>query len=73
MANVHLTANSAVLSHRNGSAVSLVDRIGGLFSKFVALRALYKAERELKSLDDRMLSDIGIERADIHNRVWFGR
>ena len=31
---------------------------------------LVTVERELYALDDRMLADIGIERADIHTRVW---
>ena len=31
---------------------------------------LITVERQLHALDDRMLADIGIERADIHTRVW---
>ena len=31
---------------------------------------LVTVERQLHALDDRMLADIGIERADIHSRVW---
>jgi uncharacterized protein YjiS (DUF1127 family) len=28
------------------------------------------AERQLQSLDDRMLADIGVRRGEIANRVW---
>ena len=28
------------------------------------------AERRLGALDDRLLADIGVSRADIHNTVW---
>ncbi len=28
------------------------------------------AERQLHSLDDRMLADIGLRRGDIHHSVW---
>ena len=31
---------------------------------------LASAERQLETLDDRLLADIGIERAEIHHRVW---
>ena len=33
---------------------------------------LSAAERQLSNLDDRLLADIGLERADIHNKVWGG-
>ena len=32
--------------------------------------SLVTVERQLHALDDRMLADIGIERADIHTKVW---
>ncbi len=34
---------------------------------FFQLRA---AERQLASMDDRLLADIGVERSSIHKRVW---
>ncbi len=73
MANVHMTANTGAMSHPAASTVSVTDRIGGIFGKIAHMRALYRAERELKGLDDRILKDIGIERADIHSKVWGGR
>ncbi|MCP5084985.1 MAG: DUF1127 domain-containing protein [Alphaproteobacteria bacterium] len=30
------------------------------------------AQRQLETLDDRLLADIGIERADIQTKVWGG-
>ncbi len=30
------------------------------------------AQRQLETLDDRLLADIGIERADIPSKVWGG-
>jgi uncharacterized protein YjiS (DUF1127 family) len=41
----------------------LVGRVRG----FVARRA---AERQLRQLDDRLLADIGLKRADISKAVW---
>ncbi len=73
MANVHYEVSPAALSHQLGTSVSLVDRIGGLFRKITDLRTLRAAELDLIALDDRMLADIGIERADIHSKVWGGR
>ncbi|NNE21785.1 MAG: DUF1127 domain-containing protein [Rhizobiales bacterium] len=32
-----------------------------------------RAEKQLASLDDRMLADIGMERSDIHSKVWGSR
>jgi uncharacterized protein YjiS (DUF1127 family) len=29
-----------------------------------------RAERQLQALDDRLLSDIGLKRSDIHKMVW---
>jgi uncharacterized protein YjiS (DUF1127 family) len=39
----------------------------GQFKGFVARRA---AERQLRQLDDRLLADIGLKRADISKAVW---
>ncbi len=46
-----------------GLFASVSDMVGGYFAR----RA---AEQRLASLDDRLLNDIGIERADIHDMVW---
>lgn len=34
---------------------------------------LHRVQRHLESMDDRLLNDIGLERADIHSAVWRGR
>ena len=37
----------------------------GIFARIANYMDRVKAERQLSSLDDRMLADIGVERADI--------
>ena len=32
-----------------------------------------RAERQLASLDDRLLEDIGLSRFEIHDKVWGGK
>jgi uncharacterized protein YjiS (DUF1127 family) len=46
-------------------SVALVDLIAAVAKGIVAWQERRAAERELRSLDDRMLRDIGISRADI--------
>ena len=65
----------AYQDYRGRSEVSLK----GLFSTLSKLvgslkrRAeLHTAELHLEGMDDRMLNDIGLERADIHSAVWRG-
>ena len=41
----------------------------GIFTRFSQYMDRVKAERQLAALDDRMLADIGIERADIGHVV----
>ncbi len=53
--------------------VSLTERLYGVFNWLKHFRAMRRAERDLLALDDRLLDDIGIERANIHNMVWNGR
>lgn len=42
----------------------------GLLAKFSESARLRRAERALLKLDDRMLSDIGVSRGDVHGKVW---
>ena len=48
--------------------------INGYVSNLIAMARLYsnrrKAQKRLESLDDRMLEDIGLTRADIRAHVW---
>jgi uncharacterized protein YjiS (DUF1127 family) len=46
-------------------SVALVDLVAAMAKGIVAWQERRAAERELRSLDDRMLRDIGISRADI--------
>lgn len=56
----------SVTAHKAPSvAVALVDLVAAAAKRIVAWQELRAAERELRRLDDRMLRDIGISRADI--------
>ena len=63
-------------SHVGESALSSKG-IASVFSKLVgSLKRrvqLHRVERHLEGMDDRLLNDIGLERADIHSAVWRGR
>lgn len=39
--------------------------VRGILDRLVSLDALYRQRRTLESLDDRMLRDIGVTRADV--------
>ena len=70
MSTIHY--NSAAGAHGAAEA-TLAGRAKALLARLVSWRKLSLAERELNSLDDRMLEDIGVPRSDIHQRVWGGR
>lgn len=66
--------NSSVpVSGTDSTAVSLTGRIMNAVNRVRRYQSLRRAERELMALDSRMLADIGIERDQIHQRVWQGR
>lgn len=50
-------------------ASSFVSRMTAAVTRYFRLR---RVERHLRSLDDRLLHDIGLERADIEDVVWKG-
>lgn len=66
MAHTHIHTAPGALSGES----SLLGRIGRFLARLSEYRRLAHAERELNSLDDRMLADIGINRSQIHERVW---
>ncbi|TPE48315.1 DUF1127 domain-containing protein [Amaricoccus solimangrovi] len=41
----------------------------GILDRLVALDALYRQRRTLASLDDRMLRDIGVTRAEVDEEI----
>jgi len=53
-----LKGNSAVFSNLTGRLVRWFE--------------LNRVQRHLEGMDDRLLNDIGLERADIHSAVWRG-
>lgn len=63
-------------SHADRS-VSSLKGILTVFSKLMgSLKRsfeLHRVQRHLEGMDDRLLNDIGLERADIHSAVWSGR
>ena len=71
MSTIHY--NSAAAGAHGVAEATLAGRAKALFARLVSWRKLTLAERELHSLDDRMLEDIGVPRSEIHQRVWGGR
>lgn len=63
-------------SHADRSAPSLngtmstLSKLTGWLRRWVEL---HRVQRHLEGMDDRLLNDIGLERADIHSAVWRGR
>jgi uncharacterized protein YjiS (DUF1127 family) len=51
--------------HAGPAGAGLLNRVWEGIAAFVAYLALRRAEMELMALDDRMLKDIGIDRAGI--------
>jgi uncharacterized protein YjiS (DUF1127 family) len=47
-----------------------LGRVAGGIRHFVTVS---RAERQLESLDDRLLADIGLRRSEIHRMVWGAR
>jgi uncharacterized protein YjiS (DUF1127 family) len=73
MSNVHYNSAAGAVAHGAATEASFAARARAAFTKLASWRKLTLAERELNSLDDRMLEDIGVPRAEIHQRVWGGR
>lgn len=69
MSTIHYNTGA----HGAAAEATFAGRAKGLLARLVSWRKLTLAERELNSLDDRMLEDIGVPRGEIHQRVWDGR
>lgn len=54
---------------RNGSHL-VPDFLTRVSSRVVNYVSRSRAERQLQSLDDRLLADIGMRRSEIHRMVW---
>ena len=66
----------AYQSRSVGSARPLTDHASFISRMFATLTRYYRlrqVERHLRSLDDRLLHDIGLERSDIGDVVWKGQ
>ena len=66
---VVVVANRAV-EMRDGASLDFVGRLSRLVNNVKTYAHRRRVQARLESLDDRMLADIGIERADIRAHVW---
>ncbi len=67
MSSIGFEYNTAVV----GSIFRIIPDAFGKAARTISTHlAKRQAERNLSLLDDRQLADIGLERADIHDRVW---
>ncbi len=66
---VVVVANRAV-EMRDGASLDFVGQIRRLANNVKTYAHRRRVQSRLESLDDRMLADIGIERADIQAHVW---
>ncbi len=66
-------AYQAPLGHAGFSIKGPVSVFTKLTAWFEKRSQLQRMERHLNTLDDRLLNDIGLERADIHSAVWRGK
>lgn len=66
---VVVVANRAV-EMRDGASLDFVGQLRRIASNVKTYAHRRRVEQRLQSLDDRMLADIGLERADIRTHVW---
>ena len=63
--------------YREGNADRLLSQAPNFLSRIAGGVRGYlskaEAERQLESLDERLLNDIGLKRSDIRHMVWGGR
>ena len=67
MSSITFEYNTSVFATVVRSIAAPFAALTETVSGYVARR---NAERRLEALDDRLLSDIGINRAEIHDIVW---
>ena len=66
---VVVVANRAV-EMRDSAGFDLFGQISRTVSNFRWYMSRRKVQKRLEALDDRLLEDIGLARADIKNYVW---
>ncbi len=66
---VVVVANRAV-EMRDGASLDFFGQLSRIASNVKTYAHRRRVEQRLQSLDDRMLADIGLERADIRTYVW---
>jgi uncharacterized protein YjiS (DUF1127 family) len=70
----HISSTESQLARRRalGLAIWFGDVVRSLATKFVLRRHLRRTLYELRSLDDRMLADIGITRSEVEKHYHVG-
>ncbi len=66
---VVVVANRAV-EMRDGASLDFVGQLSRIANNVKTYAHRRRVQARLESLDDRMLADIGLERADIRAHVW---
>jgi uncharacterized protein YjiS (DUF1127 family) len=66
---VVVVANRAV-EMRDGAGLNLMGRISHMIGDVRMYAHRRRVQQRLEALDDRMLADIGLHRADIEAHVW---
>jgi uncharacterized protein YjiS (DUF1127 family) len=61
---------SMITERKANAAITAPNFFGAMTSRVTSYIKLTRAERQLASLDDRMLADIGLRRNDIQTMVW---
>ena len=61
---------SMITERKAAAANAAPNFFGSVTSRVTSYIKLSRAERQLASLDDRMLADIGLRRNDIQTMVW---
>lgn len=55
---------------RGEGARMVPDFLGRVSTRVASYVSRSRAERQLQSLDDRLLADIGMRRSEIHRMIW---
>jgi uncharacterized protein YjiS (DUF1127 family) len=55
---------------REGKGLGLLRVLSRVSFRVADFRRRRRAQAQLEALDDRLLSDIGVDRSEIRNRVW---
>jgi uncharacterized protein YjiS (DUF1127 family) len=63
------TADAGWSARPTGQERTIAQRMGGLWRRLGAMRAVARQRHDLLGLDDRTLMDIGVSRADVEREA----